>query len=61
MLRDDERLPFVYVQNKDGSFLRRRVTLGSQLGERYEIRSGLVPAERVVSDGGLFMQFAESQ
>jgi cobalt-zinc-cadmium efflux system membrane fusion protein len=61
VLRDDEKLPFVYVQNADGSFVRRRVTLGSQLGERYEIREGLQAAERVVADGGLFMQFAESQ
>jgi len=61
VLRDDERLPFVYVQSADGSFVRRRVTLGSQVGERYEIREGLKAAERVVADGGLFMQFAESQ
>jgi cobalt-zinc-cadmium efflux system membrane fusion protein len=61
VLRDDEKLPFVYVQNADGSFGRRRVTLGSQVGERYEIREGLHAAERVVADGGLFMQFAESQ
>jgi cobalt-zinc-cadmium efflux system membrane fusion protein len=61
VLRDDEKLPFVYVQNADGSFGRRRVTLGSQVGERYEIREGLRAAERVVADGGLFMQFAESQ
>ncbi len=61
VLRDDEKLPFVYVQGADGSFGRRRVTLGSQVGERYEIREGLRPAERVVADGGLFMQFAESQ
>src|SRR5262249_9159876 len=61
VLRDDETLPFVYVQNPDSTFARRRVTLGAQVGERYEIREGLVPADRVVVDGGLFMQFAESQ
>lgn len=61
VLRDDENLPFVYVQNADGTFARRRVTLGAQVGERYEIRQGLKPPERVVVDGGLFMQFAESQ
>ncbi|HEV7502303.1 MAG TPA: efflux RND transporter periplasmic adaptor subunit [Vicinamibacteria bacterium] len=61
VLRDDENLPFVYVQNADGTFVRRRVTLGAQVGERYEIREGLQPPERVVADGGLFMQFAESQ
>jgi cobalt-zinc-cadmium efflux system membrane fusion protein len=61
VLRDDENLPFVYVQNDDHSFARRRVTLGAQLGERYLISEGLRPGERVVADGGLFMQFAESQ
>jgi cobalt-zinc-cadmium efflux system membrane fusion protein len=61
VLRDDENLPFVYVQNADATFSRRRVTLGAQVGERHEIREGLKAAERVVSDGGLFMQFAESQ
>ena len=61
VLRDDENLPFVYVQNADATFARRRVTLGSQVEERYEIRQGLQPPERVVADGGLFMQFAESQ
>jgi cobalt-zinc-cadmium efflux system membrane fusion protein len=61
VLRDDENLPFVYVQNADGTFARRRVTLGAQVGERYEIREGVRAGERVVADGGLFMQFAESQ
>src|SRR6185312_7006093 len=29
VLRDDENLPFVYVTQRDGSFARRHVTLGS--------------------------------
>jgi cobalt-zinc-cadmium efflux system membrane fusion protein len=61
VLRDDANLPFVYVQNTDGGFARRPVTLGSQAGERYEIRGGLAAGDRVVAEGGLFMQFAESQ
>jgi cobalt-zinc-cadmium efflux system membrane fusion protein len=61
VLRDDENLPFVYVQSADATFARRRVTLGAQLGERYEIREGLAALERVVVDGGLFMQFAQNQ
>jgi cobalt-zinc-cadmium efflux system membrane fusion protein len=61
VLRDDENLPFVYVQNADSTFARRRVTLGSQVEQRYEIREGVKAAERVVTDGGLFMQFSESQ
>lgn len=61
VLRDDENLPFVYVQGPDASFARRRIALGAQVEERYEVREGLRPPERVVVDGGLFMQFAESQ
>jgi membrane fusion protein, heavy metal efflux system len=61
VLRDDQNLPFVYVQNADGSFARRPVTLGAQVGERHEIRDGVKAGERVAAEGGLFMQFAESQ
>jgi cobalt-zinc-cadmium efflux system membrane fusion protein len=61
VLRDDANLPFVYVQGADSGFTRRPVTLGSQIGERYEIRAGLAAGDRVVAEGGLFMQFAESQ
>ncbi len=40
VLRDDENLPFVFVANADGTFARRRVEIGSQVGDRIEIRSG---------------------
>lgn len=61
LLRDDENLPFVYVANTDGNFSRRRVTLGTRVDDRYETTSGLVSGDRVVSEGGLFMQFLQSQ
>ncbi|HKB70405.1 MAG TPA: efflux RND transporter periplasmic adaptor subunit [Thermoanaerobaculia bacterium] len=61
VLRDDENLPFVYVQGPGGSFLRRRVELGAREGDRVEARAGLRPGDRVVVEGALFMQFAESQ
>ncbi len=61
ILRNDENLPFVFVANADGSFSRRRVSLGSQVGDRQEITSGLKPGDRVVAEGGLFMQFAQNQ
>jgi cobalt-zinc-cadmium efflux system membrane fusion protein len=64
VLRDDENLPFVFVATttKTGTgYARRRVTLGSHLGNQYEITSGLAPGDRVVADGALFLQFAESQ
>ncbi len=61
VLRDDEDLPFVFVRNGDNSFARRRVTIGARVGDRQEILQGLKAGEQVVMEGGLFMQFAQSQ
>jgi cobalt-zinc-cadmium efflux system membrane fusion protein len=61
VLRDDENLPFVYVAEPGGGFARRRVTLGERAGDQVEIADGLKPGERVVSDGGLFLQFMQNQ
>jgi cobalt-zinc-cadmium efflux system membrane fusion protein len=61
VLRDEENLPFVYVATPNGSFDRRRVTLGSRVGDQYEVTAGLTSGEKVVSEGALFLQFAESQ
>jgi multidrug efflux pump subunit AcrA (membrane-fusion protein) len=61
VLRDDENLPFVFIANADGSFSRRRVTLGAHVGEKYEITAGLAGGDKVLADGALFVQFAENQ
>jgi cobalt-zinc-cadmium efflux system membrane fusion protein len=61
VLRDEENLPFVYVSQPDGSFARRRVTLGYRSGERYDIPEGLRPGQQVVADGGIFVQFMQQQ
>ena len=61
VLRDEENLPFVYVAAANGSFDRRRVTLGSRVGSQYEIVTGISAGDKVVSEGALFLQFAESQ
>jgi cobalt-zinc-cadmium efflux system membrane fusion protein len=61
VLRDDENLPFVYVAQRDGSFARRRVTLGYRTGDRYQVTAGLEAGEQVVAQGGLFVQFMQSQ
>jgi membrane fusion protein, heavy metal efflux system len=61
VLRDDENLPFVFVARPDGAFDRRRVTLGARVGDEEEIVSGLAAGDEIVVEGGLFMQFAESQ
>lgn len=61
LLRDLDNLPYVYVQQPDNSFARRRVTIGYRMANQYEITGGLNNGDRVVADGALFIQFAESQ
>ena len=61
VLRDDENLPFVFVAQPDGGFARRSVTLGERSGDSYEITGGLTDGERIVDDGGIFLQFMQSQ
>ena len=61
VLRDEENLPFVYVVESDAGFARRHVTLGNRTGDQYVIPEGLAAGERIVVDGGLFLQFMQSQ
>ena len=61
VLRDAQNLPFVFVAEPDSSFARRPVTLGSRVGDRFEIASGLAAGDHIIAEGGLFLQFAESQ
>ncbi len=61
VLRDDENLPFVYIAQADGAFARRHVTLGERTGETFDIAEGLQPGDRIVADGGIFLQFMQSQ
>jgi membrane fusion protein, heavy metal efflux system len=61
VLRDDENLPFVYVEQPDGSFARRHVTLGYRDGDRFEIVAGVRTGENIVVDGSIFVQFIQSQ
>jgi membrane fusion protein, heavy metal efflux system len=61
ILRDDENLPFVYVAQQNGSFARVHVTLGYRDDDRYEITKGLHAGDQIIVDGGLFVQFMQSQ
>ena len=62
ILRDDENLPFVYVVQADGGYARRRVTLGYRTSAT-STRSamGSRPRDRIVADGGMFVQFMQNQ
>ncbi|GAB3788235.1 efflux RND transporter periplasmic adaptor subunit [Dyella agri] len=61
VLRDDENLPFVYVQEADGSYAQRPVTLGVRTGDRYLIAAGLQAGDKVVTEGGIFVRFIQTQ
>ncbi len=60
VLRDTENQPFVYVVNQNNEFARRAVTLGETAGGNTQLISGVASGERVVGDGSLFLQFANS-
>jgi cobalt-zinc-cadmium efflux system membrane fusion protein len=60
VLRDDENQPFVYVANASNQFGRRQVEIGNSQGGQTQILKGLSPGERVVGNGSLFLQFANS-
>jgi cobalt-zinc-cadmium efflux system membrane fusion protein len=61
ILRDDENLPFVYVVQSDGSFARQHVTLGYRAADQYVIAAGLDAGDKIVVDGGIFVQFMQNQ
>jgi len=60
ILRDDNNEPFVYVVVSGNQFGRRDVVLGEAQGGRTQILKGLSVGDRVVGDGSLFLQFANS-
>ena len=60
VLRDTENQPFVYVAASSNQFGRRSVTLGESLSGQTQITSGLKAGDRVIGNGSLFLQFANS-
>jgi membrane fusion protein, heavy metal efflux system len=61
ILRDDEKLPFIYVARPDRSFARQHVTLGYRIGDQYDIATGLQGGDQIVVEGGIFIQFMQNQ
>jgi len=61
ILRDDENLPFVYLVQTDGGFARQHVTISNRTGDHYEIAAGLNAGDKIVVDGGIFLQFMQTQ
>jgi membrane fusion protein, heavy metal efflux system len=60
VLRDSENQPFVYAAFPNNQFGRRSVMLGESANGKTQVTSGLSPGDRVVGDGSLFLQFANS-
>jgi membrane fusion protein, heavy metal efflux system len=60
VLRDSENQPFVYTEVSPNQFGRRPVTLGESLQGQTQITAGLQPGDRLIGDGSLFLQFANS-
>lgn len=58
VLHDAQNEPFVYVEAQPGQFARRSIATGAQQDGEIEVLSGLNRGERVVSEGGVFLQFA---
>jgi len=60
VLRDDENQPFVYVASESNQFGRRPVEIGQSQDGKTQVLKGLTAGEKVVGDGSLFLQFANS-
>lgn len=60
VLRNAENEPFVYTLAGQDQFAMRSVTLGQTSEQATEIMSGLAAGDRVVANGSLFLQFANS-
>jgi cobalt-zinc-cadmium efflux system membrane fusion protein len=60
VLRDDQNMPYVYVQTGNTQFARRGVTLGQSLNGKTQILTGLQASDHVVGDSSLFLQFQNS-
>lgn len=60
VLRDDNNQPFVYVLTGTNQFSRRDVVLGEVQNGQIQIAKGISAGEKVVGNGSLFLQFANS-
>jgi len=60
MMHDENNEPYIYVLTGENQFSRRDVQLGETQGTELQITKGLAPGEKVVGNGSLFLQFANS-
>lgn len=60
VLYDEQNFPFVYMQTDAGTFAQRLVKLGGQQGDDTQVMDGLKAGDPVVSQGSVFLQFANT-
>jgi multidrug efflux pump subunit AcrA (membrane-fusion protein) len=60
VLRDNENMPFVYIEIAENKFARRTVQLGESKDGKTQIVAGLKPGDKVAGNGSLFLQFENS-
>jgi membrane fusion protein, heavy metal efflux system len=60
VLRNDENEPFVYIATGANEFGQRLVTIGDSQDGNTQVLTGLKEGDKVVADGSLFLQFANS-
>ena len=60
ILRDDQNMPYVYIQTGNNQFARRMVSLGESQAGKTQVASGLQAGDKIVGDGSLFLQFQNS-
>lgn len=60
VLRDDDNQSFVYVASGTNQFGRHDVELGESQNGQTQILNGISVGEKVVGNGSLFLQFANS-
>ena len=60
VLRDDQNMPYVYLQTGNAQFARRMVNVGESQTGKTQILSGLQAGDKIVGDGSLFLQFQKS-
>jgi membrane fusion protein, heavy metal efflux system len=60
VLYNEQNFPFVYAQVSPGKFAQRLVKIGGQQGNDTQILDGVQEGTPVVSEGSVFLQFANS-
>jgi membrane fusion protein, heavy metal efflux system len=60
VLRNSENQPYVFLEHNLNQFAQRQVEIGESHDGKVQILSGLRSGDRVVAEGSLFLQFANS-